>query len=325
MRRPFAATVSALKLTLLWAVMLATLAGCQQTQGPKEEKPGPAPVRKAAQAGDAARERQLRRELAERLAALAKKPDDAEANHRVAFKYHQLQDFANARKHWNATLAADPDFAKAHFNLADIDFREGKRDAAVERWKKVLALDTPDAHNLHPSAHYNLARVDYDKGIAFADQHKRDEADNAFRSAVEKYQKALDLNPDHHKACVNLGLALIELHRDKEAAAIWRKTLLRNPQSFHANHNLGLLLASAGDYKEALVYCDAAVESPECETLSAKVQAGAYYTLGELYFDLGDMDESIDAFKESIELDDSLDNAARQRLRAVMRRKTYRR
>jgi len=310
--------------TALSAVILAAVVGCEQTQGPKEEKAAP-PARGAAQAPKAAQEAQLRRELAARLAALAKNPDDAAANHRVAFKYYQLQDFANARKHWDAALATDPDFAKAHFNLADIDFRQGKRDAAVKRWQKVLALDTPDARNLHPSAYYNLARVDYDWGIKCADRRRRDEADKAFQSAVEKYQKTLEMNPDHHKACVNLGLALIELHRDEEAAAIWRKTVLRNPQSFHANHNLGLLLASSGDYRDALVFCRAAVQSPECEALSAEAQAGAYYTLGELHFDLGDLDESIEAFKKSVDLDDSLDNAARQRLRSVLRRKRRRR
>jgi len=310
MRRLVAAALS--------AVMLTALLGCQQPGEPKEKT---APAAKAPRADDAARERQLRRELDERLAALAKNPDDAVANHRVAFKYYQLKEFAGARKYWEAALAADPDFAKAYFNLATIDFRQGKRDQAVKRWEKVLALDTPDARTLYPSAHYNLARVDYDWGIKCADRQKRLEADKAFQSAVEKYQKTLDMNPNHHKACVNLGLALIELHRDDEAAAIWRKTVTRNPQSFHANHNLGLLLASGGKYEDALGYCNAAVESPECETLSAETQAGAYYTLGELHFDLGDLDESIEAFKKSVELDDSLDNAARQRLRSVMRRR----
>lgn len=317
MRRLFALVLS--------VVMLSALVGCPQTQQAKDEGPAPAPVRKVARPDTGAREKQLRRELAARLKALAKTPDDAMANHRVAFKYYELRELANARKHWNAALAADPDFAKAQFNLADVDFREGKRDEAVKRWQKVLALDTPDSRTLRPSVFYNLARVDYDRGVKFSDLQMPRRADEAFQSAVEEYQKTLELNPDHHKACVNLGLALIELHRDKEASAIWRKAVLRNPRSFHANYNLGLLLASGGEYKEALAYCDAAVESPECDTLSSQVIAGAYYTLGELYFDLGDIDESIDAFKESIEIDDSLDNSARQRLRAVVRRKRQRR
>ena len=68
------------------------------------------------------------------------KRDDPAANHRVAFKYYQLGELAKAREHWDLALAADPEFVKAHFNLASVDFREGKNEAAVERGGRLLEV-----------------------------------------------------------------------------------------------------------------------------------------------------------------------------------------
>ena len=261
----------------------------------------------------------LEHELEDRKRALAKKPDDAQSNHLVAFTYYKMGDLKNAREHWNAALAADPNHAKARFNLADVDYREGKSDDAVTRWQKVIELDASDARRLQPSAHYNIGRVEYDRGVAHDEKRDRKAAEAAFQRSIERYRKTLAIAPDHYKACINLGLALIELEGDEAAAKVWMDAVRHRPECFHGNYNLALHHAQAGRYKEAIQFSKQAIEGDEGEAQPDDVRAAAYYCLGEIYFDLGDLEESAEAFEESVELDNTSANMARQRLRAVTR------
>ena len=264
---------------------------------------------------------ELRRELSARLDALSEKPDDPLLNHMVAFKYYEMGDFAQARRYWNSALQADPSFAKAHFNLGEIDFREGKAADAVARWTRVLELQTDDAKELYASCHYNLGCVEYNRGIDLSEKGDAPGARAAFERAVAECRQATELNPKHYKAYVNLGLALVELGRDREAAQAWEAATAIVRDSFYANYNLALLEAMAGDYQRAKGLCELALAGEEGKAQSDADRAGVYYALGEIYFDLNDLDASIEAFRKSVELDSSSDNEAKQRLRAVMRRR----
>jgi tetratricopeptide (TPR) repeat protein len=103
-------------------------------------------------------------------------PSDAEAHTRLGHDLLVLGNVAEARTHLNAAIAAKPDLAKAHYELAELDLRSNELAAAYRELMTVLRLD-PD----HEQAYGNL-------GYIYSLAGKKAEARAAF-------EKALQLDP----------------------------------------------------------------------------------------------------------------------------------
>jgi hypothetical protein len=77
-------------------------------------------------------------------------------------------------------------------------------------------------------------------------------AQGRLEEAVARYQRALELSPDHPEAHNNLGVALVDLGRPEEAITHHKKALAREPGSAELRYNLGGALQRQGLYAEAL-------------------------------------------------------------------------
>lgn len=66
-------------------------------------------------------------------------------------------------------------------------------------------------------------------------------------AAEKHYRRALELDPDHAVAAFNLGVALEDLGRTREAAAVYERALELDPANADAHYNLAGLLELAGD------------------------------------------------------------------------------
>lgn len=92
-----------------------------------------------------------------------------------------------------------------------------------------------------------------EKGIAFAEAQRWDEA-------LELYRKALELNPYLDKAWVRRGLALHEMRRVSEEILCYDRALELNPYSAEAWNNKGRALSVLGQNEQALTCYDRAIE-----------------------------------------------------------------
>jgi tetratricopeptide (TPR) repeat protein len=77
--------------------------------------------------------------------------------------------------------------------------------------------------------------------------------------AVEQFEKALESNPNHGSAHVNLGAALAQLGRLDEALPHLEKAVELLPEDAEAHTNLGLVLAMKGQLDAAIPHLERAV------------------------------------------------------------------
>lgn len=98
--------------------------------------------------------------------------------------------------------------------------------------------------------------------------------------AQEAYRRALDLQPGHADAGLNLGRLLHEAGRVAEAEACYRRALEARPGDATAAFNLGVALQDLGRFPDAVAAYEQALESDAA-------YADAHYNLSQLHERLG--------------------------------------
>lgn len=94
--------------------------------------------------------------------------------------------------------------------------------------------------------------------------------------ALEAYQRAVELDPEHADAHVNLGCLLHEAGRIEEALHHYEKALEAHPEHPAAGYNLGVVLEDMGR-------ADEAIEAYRKAISSNPTLADAYFNLSMLY------------------------------------------
>jgi Tfp pilus assembly protein PilF len=107
-------------------------------------------------------------------------------------------EISEARRRFDAALAAEPEYAEAHVNLGLVAEREGRPDEAAARYRRALSIDPAFA-----DAHNNL-------GIVLAQA-------GDLEGAIASFRKAIAHRKTFSKAHYNLGLALLGAGRAGEA------------------------------------------------------------------------------------------------------------
>jgi tetratricopeptide (TPR) repeat protein len=137
---------------------------------------------------------------------------------------------------------------EAHLDLGYALFLDGKREQALESFRRAIALK-PD----HALAHARL-------GAALC-EFGRSEA------AITHYQTALAVEPGFLPARIGLAVALKSAGRMPEAIEAWREIISADPSRAESYHRLGLELTGLGLLAEALSCHDRAIElQPENDT-----------------------------------------------------------
>jgi hypothetical protein len=113
--------------------------------------------------------------------------------------------------------------------------------------------------------------------------------------AEQLYRQVLVLEPAHHKACNNLGIILASQGNFDRAVAAYLQALRLKPDYVEALGNLGVALHGIGKCEEAVaVYRQAIALQPH--------RHEAYANLGAAFYSLGRLDESIAAYRQAIVL-----------------------
>jgi tetratricopeptide (TPR) repeat protein len=211
------------------------------------------------------------------LSVLADNPDLAVAHNNLGNFYRETGRLDAAIDRYRKALALDPAYAYAHNNLGLVYSRRGRLDAAIEEYKKALAFDSTYA-----LAHNNL-------GNAY---EKKGRLDEAFR----EYEKALALDPTLAKAYNNLGNIHQRTGLLDAAIVYYEKALALDPSLTYTHYNLGVSYEKKGRL-------DAAVGEYEETLRSDPTFALAHFRAGNIWDLKGDLKQAISYYEQAMTLD----------------------
>lgn len=155
-----------------------------------------------------------------------------EAHNYLAQALADQGDLDAAVDHFKKALAIKPDHLKSHINLANVYISTGQADRAIYHLNRALEKDPTDARL------YNNLGALYEKtGDA--------------RAALVNYRKAVALNPGYAPAYDNL--AVVEANTGDLAGAVghFQQALAINPRSAGTHFRLAVTLVQAGREEEA--------------------------------------------------------------------------
>ncbi|MBN1391200.1 MAG: tetratricopeptide repeat protein [Sedimentisphaerales bacterium] len=233
--------------------------------------------------------------------------------------YRQCHIYKNEEILWRDTLRKNPESWLAHTNLARQLGLQGNLDEALGHCREALRIVPNNVNAL-----YNL-------GVTLGAQGHLDEAIGYFQQAIQnmnKYGESLLYEDTYADVYTDLGLALAKQGKLEQAYACFRKALEIEPRHFRAQLNLSVLCAQRGETNEALLYIEKALKinpnSAEANRFRQKLlkqdqlqkavehyeqilksrpnDADAHNALGELFMMQGKFEESITHFSEALRL-----------------------
>ncbi len=166
-------------------------------------------------------------------------------------------------------LRLDPTLVQAHVNLIVLYGRIGDQEKAKEHYQAAVRLNPSQ----FPDAYYNY-------GVLLVQEDKLDEAEKAFRQALE-------VRPSYADAHNNLGNLLEREGKSSEAIAEYRKAIESKPDSRQAHFNLGRILVNQKQYQEGIQHLEQTL-APTDESTPAYL-----YALGAAYGRAGDQQKAL--------------------------------
>ena len=208
--------------------------------------------------------------------AISIQPDYAKAHFNLAGSLHDLGQLKAAVKSYKKTLEIEPNYAEAYNNLGNV-FQELKQgDSAIQSYKRALEIK-PD----YVAAQYSLGNTFLELG--------------QLNDAVKSYKAVLKLKPDFVEAINNLGITYFKLHQLDDAIKCYEKALNLDPDFADAHNNIGTVLLELGQLDQAVKSFKAALKlKPEF--------AEPHYNLGTALQDLEHLDEAVISYKTAISL-----------------------
>lgn len=196
---------------------------------------------------------------------------DAEAWLSLGVICSMLGELPQGEAHCRRAVTLRPDYAHAHYNLANILAAQTRPAEALARYDQVLLVN-PD----HVQAHNN-------RGNALASLGRTDEA-------IAAYKHAMALQPDYAEAHYNLGRLLAHNQHHAEAAKQYRAALMAHADFHSARHGLGAALRALGQHEEAThVYGTILRMQPD--------YIKGYFLLAETLADLGRFAEAEESLR----------------------------
>jgi tetratricopeptide (TPR) repeat protein len=158
-------------------------------------------------------------------------PSSVEAHNLLGIVYTNEKDFSHAEEAFQQALRVEPSSKKTHNNLGNVYVAEQKFDAAEKEFTSVLKNDPTNR-----DANYNLGLLLLAKGSPLA--------------AVPHFQR---VHPQTVETRFNLLRAYLAAGKTAEALQLARELSSAHKRDVQLHFTLGVLLASAKQYKAAEV------------------------------------------------------------------------
>jgi tetratricopeptide (TPR) repeat protein len=170
--------------------------------------------------------------------------DYADVRNMLGFIEHSRGEFTEARKHFEAAVALNPNYTEALINLSVTLNELGQFAEARVIHQRLSARGvgslsrTPD--DIEPFAKGKLANLHAAVAEAYADL-------GLLGHAVDEYRKALALCPSFADLRTRLGNVLRDSGQLEEAEATYREAIASNPRFLPPRIQLGVTRYSRGD------------------------------------------------------------------------------
>jgi tetratricopeptide (TPR) repeat protein len=124
----------------------------------------------------------------------------AEKLNQIGNEAYLEESYDEAQIAYQSASDEDPQLAEPYYNLANVLYRKGGFDQAIEQIEQALSLTSDQA--LAQNGLYNLGNSTYNL--------------QDWATAIEAYKQALLINPDDQEAKYNLELALLQQEQQQE-------------------------------------------------------------------------------------------------------------
>ena len=248
--------------------------------------------------------------------ALDDNKDDEVVLAKLALSYQYLGVNDKALEYYTKTFAINPDLTALRFDYANLLGNMGKKEDAIEEYKKYIkafpkdanayknmglvykSLDDIDLALFNIEKAYTLDSSDNDikKELALCYHQKQD-----YINALKFYNMALSNTPDNYELLANKALTLHAMNNYVAAIDLYKQLLEKQP-----NDRLQSNLASATiayaydlydkkDYGQAILYFEDAIE------LSPK-EASAYFGYAQANDRMGCYEVALENYRKAVSL-----------------------
>lgn len=124
----------------------------------------------------------------------------------------------------------------------------------ADQWYDVGCDAEPVSSEDAQRAYERALEIDPDHADAHVNLGRLLHEQGAPAAAEEHYRRALEIDPDHETAAFNLGVALEDLGRVASAIDAYRRAIVIDPDNADAHYNLAGIYERRGDKAAALRY-----------------------------------------------------------------------
>jgi predicted TPR repeat methyltransferase/thioredoxin-like negative regulator of GroEL len=208
---------------------------------------------------------------------LALNPNYAKAHNNLAGEYAASDNYPLALQHYRHALHADPALVPAHLNLGLLLLKRGEWLAAETQFRNVIALDAE-----HSVAYFYL-------GTLYLEMNQLDQAEEALRMLLSKM-------PEHIEGWVNRGVVALKQKQEQTAIDYFTQALILDNHHREARNNMAATLIHFDRYELALQYY--------AELLREEPQNVEYiYNSGIAQMGLGHIQSAEQLFQQVLNLD----------------------
>ncbi len=181
----------------------------------------------------------------------------------------------NAVVLYKKAIESQPDYAKAHYNLAGTFHDMGELEESIQCYKRSIEIESnyAEAHNNLGNVYRQLWQLE---------------------NAVNAYERAIIINPNYIEALYSLGITLQSLD-DNDAIDFFKRVIKLKPDFAEAHHNLGIVLKDNGLLEDA-------VQSYKKAINLKSNYLEAHNNLGNAYQILGEFNKALKSYKKAISI-----------------------
>ncbi len=149
------------------------------------------------------------------------------------------------------------------------------------------------------------AMAGLDKTLDKADKHREAER---YDKARDEYKKVLEMDQDNLRAIFGLGITYMGMGDTESAADIFAKLMSLDfpftKENKHMFNEFGIRLRKCGMLHEALAWYDKALQCSQQDS-------HLYYNKGRIHYELGELDQSLEAMRQALMLEPDLEPASK--------------